>query len=210
MLRFNVINSFFIIVVLLISIGIISFVVFIMEIGDKTGLLVIALAGRSGQRLPVLIGSSLGLFFMTVIGALAGELLTELLPSKEMASMIGGIVFIVIGATMLLSKQGDEEMSIDGTIKEQHSSLKWMWLSFVSVGAAEFLDKTQFAVVALVTQYGILATVAGATLAFSLISSIEVLIGEKLRTKIPESLIQKIAGVLFVILGGIAVIIGTL
>ena len=188
---------------------IVFFIVFLMEVGDKTGLLVIALAGKSGQRFSVLIGSTLGLALMTVIGALAGELIAELLPSRKMASIIGGVVFITIGALMLISKQ-NKAIDIVETNDNQHSGFKWAWVSFASVGAAEFLDKTQFAVIALVTQYGVLATVTGAIFAFVLISLIEVLIGEKLRTRIPESLIQKIAGILFLVLGTAAVFVGIL
>ncbi len=205
MLNGNIIASA--IVAFYLSVSVVFLIVFLMEIGDKTGLLVIALAGKSGQRLSVLIGSSLGLFLMMIIGALAGELLGELLPNRKIASIIGGIVFMIIGALMLISKQNDN-VSIDEPINEQHNRFKWVWISFASVGAAEFLDKTQFAVVALVTQYGFFTTIVGAAFAFFVISVIEVLIGEKLRTKIPESLSQRVAGILFLVLGIIAVLIG--
>ena len=60
--------------------------VFVMETGDKTQLMVLTLASRTGRIFPVVLGAALGLITAALIGALAGGLLGQLIPLEWLPS----------------------------------------------------------------------------------------------------------------------------
>lgn len=76
-------------------------VIFLAELGDKTQLAALALAGRSGKPLSVFAGASAALVLVTLVGILAGAFLRKVVP--ERAAEIGsGALFIVVGAILLI------------------------------------------------------------------------------------------------------------
>jgi putative Ca2+/H+ antiporter (TMEM165/GDT1 family) len=81
-----------------------------------------------------------------------------------------------------------------------------MLTTFVSVFVAELGDKTQLATIALSgdapSSHARVYVFAGASLALIATSAIGVLVGAALGRLLPPSLVQKGAGVLFVVLGG--------
>tara|TARA_Y100001968_G_scaffold329643_1_gene379446 strand:+ start:87 stop:383 length:297 start_codon:yes stop_codon:yes gene_type:complete len=84
--------------------------VFLAEMGDKTQLTTITLSSTTNKPLAVFFGSSLALILATIIGALAGDSIANLIPAF-LLKLLSGIVFLIIGINLLL--QSKKEISND-------------------------------------------------------------------------------------------------
>ena len=84
--------------------------VFLAEMGDKTQLTTIALSSTTNKPLAVFIGSSLALISATLLGALAGGSIANLIPAY-LLKLISGIVFLIIGINLLV--QNKKELTND-------------------------------------------------------------------------------------------------
>ena len=76
--------------------------VFLAEMGDKTQLTTITLSSTTNKPIAVFIGSSIALILATLLGALAGGSIANLIPAF-MLKLLSGLVFLII-ATNLLSQ----------------------------------------------------------------------------------------------------------
>ena len=74
--------------------------VFLAEMGDKTQLTTITLSSTTNKPLAVFIGSSFALILATLLGALAGGSIANLIPAF-LLRVISGIVFLIIGIIFL-------------------------------------------------------------------------------------------------------------
>ncbi len=74
--------------------------VFLAEMGDKTQLTTITLSSTTNKPLAVFIGSSLALILATLLGALAGGSIANLIPAFVL-KLLSGIVFLIIGINLL-------------------------------------------------------------------------------------------------------------
>ncbi len=74
--------------------------VFLAEMGDKTQLTTITLSSSTNKPLAVFIGSSIALILATILGALAGGSIANLIPDF-MLKLLSGIVFLIIGIKLL-------------------------------------------------------------------------------------------------------------
>ncbi len=74
--------------------------VFLAEMGDKTQLTTITLSSTTNRPLAVFIGSSIALILATLLGALAGGSIANLIPTY-LLKLISGIVFLIIGINLL-------------------------------------------------------------------------------------------------------------
>ena len=85
--------------------------VFLAEIGDKTQLTTISLSSTTNNPLAVFIGSSLALILATLLGALAGGSIANLIP-PFLLKLLSGIVFLIIGIYLLAQykKQNDNDI----------------------------------------------------------------------------------------------------
>ena len=75
--------------------------VFLAEMGDKTQLTTITLSSTTNKPLAVFIGSSTALILATLLGALAGGSIANLIPAFIL-KLLSGIVFLLIGTKLLL------------------------------------------------------------------------------------------------------------
>ncbi len=73
------------------------------ELGDKTQLAVITMSANTKSKLAVFLGAALALVLVTLIGVLAGDLVSRYIPA-ELLHRIVAVVFIVIGVLMLIGK----------------------------------------------------------------------------------------------------------
>ncbi len=80
------------------------FTVFLAEIGDKTQLTTITLSSSTNKPLAVFIGSSIALILATLLGALAGGSIANLIPAFIL-KLVSGIVFLLIGIKLLIPNQ---------------------------------------------------------------------------------------------------------
>ena len=78
--------------------------VFLAEMGDKTQLTTITLSSTTNKPLAVFIGSSIALILATLLGALAGGSIANLIPSFFL-KLISGIVFLIIGFNLVVQSK---------------------------------------------------------------------------------------------------------
>lgn len=72
---------------------------FLAELGDKTQLAVITLSSKEHKPLPIFLGASIALCFVTLLGVLGGEALTRLVPEGLLRRLSAG-AFLLMGALM--------------------------------------------------------------------------------------------------------------
>lgn len=72
---------------------------FVAELGDKTQLAVLSLAGKRGDVWPVFVGGALALTLVTALGVVGGQGLCRLIPERLLL-WISAIAFIVMGVLM--------------------------------------------------------------------------------------------------------------
>ena len=70
---------------------------FVAEMGDKTQLAVLSLAGKRAESLPVFVGGALALTAVTALGAIGGQALSRILP-KRVLLWVSAVAFVVMGA----------------------------------------------------------------------------------------------------------------
>jgi len=87
------------------------FTVFLAEMGDKTQLTTITLSSTTNKPLAVFIGSSIALISATLLGALAGGSIANLVPAY-LLKLLSGIVFFIIGINLLA--QSKKHYASDG------------------------------------------------------------------------------------------------
>ncbi len=80
--------------------------VFLAEMGDKTQLTTITLSSTTNKPLAVFIGSSTALILATLLGALAGGSIANLIPAFIL-KLLSGIVFLFIGIKLLTQSQNE-------------------------------------------------------------------------------------------------------
>ena len=80
--------------------------VFLAEMGDKTQLTTITLSSTTNKPLAVFIGSSVALILATLLGALAGGSIANLIPAF-LLKLLSGIVFLIIGINLLAKSKND-------------------------------------------------------------------------------------------------------
>ena len=85
--------------------------VFLAEMGDKTQLTTITLSSSTNKPLAVFIGSSTALILATLLGAMAGGSIANLIPAFIL-KLVSGIVFLIIGINLIT--QSKKETSNDG------------------------------------------------------------------------------------------------
>ena len=80
--------------------------VFIAEMGDKTQLTTITLSSSTNKPFAVFLGSSIALILATLLGALAGGSISNLIPDFIL-KLLSGIVFLLIGTNLLLQSRNE-------------------------------------------------------------------------------------------------------
>lgn len=76
---------------------------FLAELGDKTQLAVITMTSSTESKLSVLLGASLALVVVTVIGVAVGGVLSQYIPTEWLQRIVA-VAFILIGVLMLAGK----------------------------------------------------------------------------------------------------------
>ena len=80
--------------------------IFLAEMGDKTQLTTITLSSTTNKPLAVFLGSSIALVLATLLGALAGGSIANLIPAF-LLKQLSGIVFLIIGINILAQSEKD-------------------------------------------------------------------------------------------------------
>jgi putative Ca2+/H+ antiporter (TMEM165/GDT1 family) len=77
--------------------------IFVAELADKTQLVGLSMAAKSGKPLTVLFGSLAGYLVVTALSVLIGALLSKSI-KPDVVRYVGASLFILIGALMLFNK----------------------------------------------------------------------------------------------------------
>lgn len=166
--------------------------VFLAELGDKSMLLALALATRY-RPWPVVAGIAIAAFGMLGLSTLAGAALGAALPEQALA-IGGGVLFVAFGLWMLRADdEDDHEVQL-----RAGSVLLGVTLAFL---VAEFGDKTMIAAVTLASTQAPVPTWIGASLGMVVASSLAILVGSVVGSRLPERATRLLAAVAFLLFG---------
>ncbi|UCE26252.1 MAG: TMEM165/GDT1 family protein [Candidatus Coatesbacteria bacterium] len=70
--------------------------ILLAELGDKTQIMALTLAAKTGKPVPVFAGSFLALGLLTLAAVLLGGLASEYIP-QGLISRVAGVAFVVVG-----------------------------------------------------------------------------------------------------------------
>jgi putative Ca2+/H+ antiporter (TMEM165/GDT1 family) len=177
-------------------------VIFVAELPDKTALASLVLATRH-RALPVLLGAAAALAIQSLVAVIAGSLLSMLPPR---AVHIGSGVLFLVSAVLMWRKHDEEpEAGKDGG---QLGFARAFTMSFMVVFVAEWGDLTQIATAGFAARYKQPVLVfCAATAALWAVASVAVIAGNRAGHLLNPKLTQKIAAVLFALVG-VALIAG--
>ena len=125
------------------------------------------------------------------IAILAGTWITTVIPIDYL-KIISAIVFIMIGIFMLISKDGVEKSTKDRNP---------FFAAFLIIMLTEWGDKTQIAAAIFATQYDGIFVFIGTMTALAILTLIAIFFGKIISTRVNKKIINKIAGIVFIILG---------
>lgn len=172
--------------------------IFFAELPDKTMFATLLLATHFRRRLPVWIGVTCGYTVHVAIAVAFGSLLARL-PERPIQIVVG-MLFIAGGIVTWRSGGDDEEGARNWTRSMSATRVAWTAASVILV--AEFADLTQLATAGFAARFGDpIAVFVGAAAALASVSGLAVLAGSWLTTRVPLVLIQRVAAVLFMIIG---------
>ena len=168
------------------------------ELGDKTQLSILVLSSKTMKHLHLLLGVTLAFLIVDGIAVLIGGIISNII-STNWLKAISGSLFILFGVLMIR----ETVRSKDGETKREKSHyLNTPFLSgFLLVFLTEWGDKTQLAAAVFATQYNPILVFIGTMTALVLLSLLAIFLGRLLANKIDRTLMTKIAGIIFIIIG---------
>jgi putative Ca2+/H+ antiporter (TMEM165/GDT1 family) len=168
--------------------------VFLAELGDKTQLAAMALASRYPWK-KLFAGIAAAFVLLNAAAVLIGAVLFQLVP-LHWIRLASAALFVCFGIATLRSK-GEEERPTCG--RGVHGPTL---TAFLMILLAELGDKTQLATATLAAQHATpISVFAGSTLALWLVSLLGLLIGAQLPRFLPATVVQRAAGLLFLLFG---------
>lgn len=172
---------------------------FLVELGDKTMLLAIALGARYRPG-PVLVGVAVAAVVMLGVSTLIGAALGTALPQRAI-SIGGGLLFLGFGAwTLWGDDDDDEEAGLRGG-----SVVLGVTLAFL---VAEFGDKSMIATTALAGSQAALPTWLGASAGMTAASGLAIVVSTLLGSRLPERVVRLVAAATFAVFGVLLLVDG--
>jgi len=86
--------------------------VFVAELGDKTQLATLALTGSTDKPLAVFLGSASALILTSLLGAIAGGSISEIIP-ESLLKAFASLVFLYIGSSITWLSIKSEKSNLD-------------------------------------------------------------------------------------------------
>lgn len=162
------------------------------ELGDKSQLLAVTLTVSLG-RASVLGGAWAAFLVLNALAVTVGAALAALVDPRILA-VASGLLFVGFGLWSLRASGDDDDADA--------RPARWPALSaFLLFLGAEMGDKTQLAVAGLATAADPRGTFVGATVALWLSTALAVAAGGFVRDRLPRAVLQRVAAVLFVVVG---------
>lgn len=178
--------------------------VFLAELPDKTMVASLVLTTRFRRPLAVWCGVSGAFVLHVVLATTIGSLLRRL---PEVPVRLGVAVLFVVGGVILL-RGGDDDDDDDAGGERGAVSFRTAALTAASVvGLAEFGDLTQLATAGIATRFDSAVAVAlGAWCALASVAALAVTAGSWIVQHVRLALVQRVAGVVFLLFGVAAVV----
>ena len=175
--------------------------VFLAELPDKTMFATLLLATRFPRRSAVWAGVTAAYSAHVVLAVTLGGLLARL-PDEPLRYAVATL-FVVAGGYLVWDSL--RTTSAHDTPSTEVRSRSWgstFVAAAATIGVAEFADITQIATASLAaTRDSAIAVGIGAALALASVSGLAVVVGSVLVRRVRLALIQRAAGVLFVVIG---------
>ncbi len=172
--------------------------IFFAELPDKTMFATLLLATHFRRRLAVWIGVTCGYTVHVAIAVAFGSVLARL-PERPIQVVVG--LLFVVGGVVTWRSGGSQDVG-SRQWSPSMSSMRVAWTAASVILVAEFADLTQLATAGFAARFDDpLAVFIGATAALSSVSGLAVLAGSWLTTRVSLRIIQRVAGVLFVMIG---------
>jgi putative Ca2+/H+ antiporter (TMEM165/GDT1 family) len=177
-------------------------VIFIAELPDKTAVAALVLATRH-RALPVFAGTASALIVQSLIAVAAGGVLA-LLPPRPV-HIGAGLMFLVSAVSMWRSKEEETETvdaDAEATNSVEPSFASAFFKAFAVVFLAELGDLTQLGTAALAARFRSPLTVfAASASALCAVAALAVFLGNRLSRLINPRHVQRVAAVVFALLG---------
>lgn len=167
------------------------------EIGDKTQLLSLALAGKYRRPAAIIGGIAVATLLNHALAGAVGAWLTRVV--GPYALQVGlGISFLAMAAWMLIPDKLE--------LAERPLRFGVFATTTIAFFLVEMGDKTQVATIALAAKYAQFhAVVAGTTIGMLIANAPVVVFGERILRLVPVTVVQRVSAALFALLGVLAI-----
>lgn len=186
-------------------------IVFIAELGDKTQLVAAGFATRYRAG-TVAAGMCAGYVVISTISALIGVAAGTALPTRAI-NVTAGLLFIAVGLAALRPaarssrSSGSPTPPRDGGAKlSRRGALAVAAAIAGAIVVAELGDKTMLATVALAARNDAVMVWIGATLGICMAGLLAVALGRAAAARLPDHLIRRVGGMVFVGVGVVVLI----
>lgn len=183
--------------------------IFVSELGDKTQLLVLSFSAKLKAR-TILLGVALGSLLSHGIAIAFGSFLgnIENASFQYLLKIVTYLSFIVFGIITLIKSDSSEEDSKNSNRNNLKSSLSYILFIALTIAIGELGDKTFLASIGLGIEYSLYkaSLICGAVAGMVISDLIAIIFGKALSHKIPENVMQKLSGILFLIFGFIGIL----
>lgn len=174
----------------------------LVELGDKTMLLAIALGARYRPG-PVLVGVAVAAVVMLGIATLVGAALGTALPQRAI-SIGAGLLFLGFGAWTLWGDDDDDDDD-ESTGLRGGSVVLGVTLAFL---VAELGDKSMIATTALAGSQAAVPTWLGASAGMTAASGLAIVVATLLGSRLPERVVRLVAAATFAVFGVLLLVEG--
>lgn len=183
--------------------------IFVSELGDKTQLLVLSFSAKLKAR-TILLGVALGSLLSHGIAIAFGSFLgnIENASFQYLLKIVTYLSFIVFGIITLIKSDSTKEDSKNSNRNNLKSSLSYILFIALTIAIGELGDKTFLASIGLGIEYPLYkaSLICGAVAGMVISDLIAIIFGKALSHKIPENVMQKLSGILFLIFGFIGIL----
>lgn len=183
--------------------------IFVSELGDKTQLLVLSFSAKLKAR-TILLGVALGSLLSHGIAIAFGSFLGNIEDAsfQYLLKIVTYLSFIVFGIITLIKSDSTEEDSKNSNRNNLKSSLSYILFIALTIAIGELGDKTFLASIGLGIEYPLykVSLICGAVTGMVISDLIAIIFGKALSHKIPENVMQKSSGILFLIFGFLGIL----
>ena len=178
-------------------------IVFIAELGDKTQLVAAGFATRY-RASTVAAGMCAGYVAISTVSALIGVAAGTALPTRAV-NVTAGLLFIVVGLVALRPAARSSRSSGSPTSQPGDQATLSRRRAFAvaasiagAIFVAEIGDKTMLATVALAARNDAVMVWIGATLGICAAGLLAIALGRAIAARLPDRLIRRVGGVVFI------------